>query len=200
MMLRTCGRATQMKILSDIGQAPYKLEVGSGNNPQPGYIHLDINPFQHVEIQCDLSTEKIPLPDGSCTELVAYHVLEHFPWRTLTPVIMEWARVLAPGGILKLRTPDLKFICETYLAGRTTREWPGDEGAMLTVFGDCGPSQWAVIKLHSGQDYPGNTHFWIADMTSLTQLLLRNGFKAVQRANLGAEYSPGEIQATAIKA
>jgi predicted SAM-dependent methyltransferase len=169
-------------------------------NPQPGFVHLDIDPnFPHLEIVCDLSKESIPLPDGSVSELLANHVIEHIPWRNLPFIVKEWARVIAPGGRLFLRTPDMEFICRTYLEGKTTPEWPGDEAAMVEVFGDCGPSQWAVIKLFSGQDYPSNFHYNCFDIKSMTQLLTRYGFQDVKRIAAVPVFSPGELAIEAFK-
>jgi len=187
------------KILTPL-QFPIKLEVGTGQNPNPGYVHLDIDPgFPHLEIVCDMSKEPIPVPDNSCSELLANHVIEHIPWRQLPFIIKEWFRVLQPGGKLFFRTPDLEFICRTYLEGKTTKEWPGDEAGMVEVFGDCGPSQWAIIKLFSGQDYPSNFHFHNLDLQSATDLLTRYGFINVNRVSVLPVYSPGELQVEAFK-
>lgn len=177
-----------------------KLEIGSGINPQTGYIHLDCNKdFPDVDIVCDITKERIPVPDGTVTEILANHVIEHIPWRLLPFVISEWSRVCSSGGNIVIRTPDLEFICRKYLAGEMTPESTPDEDAMRDVFGEYGPSQWAIIKLFSGQDYPSNFHFNAFDFNSMRNLLEKHGFGNILRIHLEPVFSPGELQIKATK-
>lgn len=177
-----------------------KLEIGSGQNPQPGYKHLDIDPnFPQIDYVSDLAKDGIPLPDASCDEILANHVIEHIPWRKLPFVLSECSRVLRPGGSMVIRTPDLEFICRSYLEKEITPEWPGDMDKMEEVFGSFGPSQWAIVKLFSGQDYESNFHFVCLDFEAAEQLLLRNGFSQVERVHLLPVFSPGELQLLARK-
>jgi len=175
-----------------------KVELASGQNPQPGYIHVEISTgFPHVEHVCDIVNQPLPFEDGSVEELIHNHFIEHVPWRKLPFVVSEWARVMKPGALLKIRTPDLEFICKSYLSGSITPEWPGDEQAIRDVFGVFGPAQWTIIKLFSGQDYPGNFHYHAHDFGSIKAVLERYGFTEVSKATLGIEFSPGELQVTA---
>lgn len=188
-----------MKYLTNFS-LPCNLELGSGNNPQHGYVHLDIDEsFPSVDIVCDLSREGIPLPDGSVRKIIHNHLIEHIPWRNAPALVREMSRVLVPNGVMEFRTPDLKFICQNYLNGKITPEWPGDEEAMKNIFGEVGPSQWAIIKLFSGQDYPSNFHFCCYDFHSITELLTRNGFSKVGKTILEETFSPGELQIIAFK-
>ena len=96
---------------------PIKLEVGSGGHPQPGYVHLDVDErMPDLHIQCDMGNEAIPLQNGSVDEILSNHSIEHVSWLKVWFVVKEWARVLKPGGKLFMRTPDLEFICRTYLS------------------------------------------------------------------------------------
>lgn len=188
-----------MKILTNF-DLPCNLELGSGNNPQPGFIHLDIaEHFPQVDIVCDLSREGIPLPDNSVRRLIHNHLIEHIPWRQAPSLVREMSRVMVPGGEMIFRTPDLRFICESYLNNRITPEWPGDENAMVKIYGEMNPSNWAIIKLFSGQDYPSNFHFCCYDFETVELLLTRNGFRTVKRTSLTTEFSPGELQIIAYK-
>lgn len=179
---------------------PIRLEVGSGVNPYPGYVHLDAIPgMPELNILCDMQVEKIPVADQSCAEVLANHVIEHVSWRGVGKMVKEWARVLIPGGVLNLRTPDLEFICRSYLEGKTTPEWPEDEHAMKLVFGQVGPAEWANIKILSGQDNEYNFHKVCFDFGMMKSLLERNGFKDIQRATWEKKHSPGELQVTAVR-
>lgn len=175
------------------------LEVGCGYNPQPGYQHLDVRPLPHVEYVCDFSKEPLPLMDGSCIEILSNHSIEHVSYRKIPFILREWHRVLEPEGRIFMRTPDLKFICEKYLAGEMTPESHGDEKFLQDNFGTLTPSWWANLKLYAGQDYDSNFHFLCFDFETLKNVLERYGFHKVERVNMQPVYSPGELQVVAFK-
>jgi predicted SAM-dependent methyltransferase len=179
---------------------PVKIEVGSGGNPQPGYLHVDVDPgMPGLTAVCRMGDEPLPFPDGCASEILSNHSVEHVSWLKVDSVVRDWLRVLKPGGRVFLRTPDLEFICKTYLSGRRTDEHPTDEINMFRIFGDCGHSEWANIKLFAGQNYPGNFHYFALDMDMLTRLFTKCGFINVRRLSIQPVFSPGEIQAEAFK-
>lgn len=190
------------KKIANLNQpGPIKVEVGSGFNPQPGFLHLDVRAgLPKLDYVCDFVKQRLPFENGQAIELLANHVIEHIPYRKLPFVISEWARVLKDGGKLTLRTPNLEFICETYLAGLTTPEWPGDEKFIKdNLSPEVTPAWWANIKLFSGQDYDANFHHVCFDFNMLASLLKRYGFGKVKQAKFDKEYSPGELQVEAWK-
>lgn len=179
---------------------PVKIEVGSGGYPQVGYLHVDVDPgMPDLHAVCRMGKEALPFPDNCAEELLSNHSIEHVSWLDVEFVVKDWLRVLAPGGKLFLRTPDLEFICKTYLERKTTREHHVDEANMMNIFGDCGPSEWANIKLYAGQNYAGNFHLFCLDWSMLERLLKRAGYVNIQRVNIQPVFSPGEIQAQAFK-
>ena len=180
-------------------KSPIKLELGSGQNPQPGYVHLDISAaMPHVEIVHDIS-EPFPLPDGSVEQILANHCFEHVSWRKIGQIVRECYRVLIPGGKIFIRTPDLEFIVNTYLARQITPEWPPDEEFIRQEFGNVTPSWWAILKLFSGQDYPSNFHYTCYDFPTLKAIFQQQGFTKIERVHIQPVFSPGEIQLEAIK-
>lgn len=92
---------------------PLKLNIGGGDPKseryveRPGYKLVD----RHV------GTEAYPLdfPDECADEILASHVLEHFPYEKVPDVLRDWVRVLKPGGVLKIAVPDLEWICNEYI-------------------------------------------------------------------------------------
>lgn len=178
-----------------------KLEIGSGHNPQPGYVHLDVRKgLPQLDYVCDFSKDKLPFDANTFTDILANHVIEHVSWRVLPHVLKEWYRVLKTGGRLVIRTPDLKFICETYLKNRTTPEHPDDEGYIKTHLSHTiTPAWWANIKLFAGQDYPSNFHNLCFDFDMLRNLLEKFWFKDVALLDLKPVFSPGELQVEAYK-
>lgn len=178
---------------------PIKLELGSGRNPQPGFVHLDIDAgAPHVEIVHDIG-EPLPFPDCTVEEILANHCIEHISWRKIRQLVQECYRVLIPGGKIFIRTPDLEFIAKTYLANLKTPEYPPDEQFIREQFGEVTPSWWAILKLFSGQDYLGNFHYACYDFKTLREVFLQNGFVRVERVYVQPVFSPGEIQLVAFK-
>ena len=81
-----------------------KLNIGSGVPGIDGYVNLDRATGQ----------EAYPLPydDNTADEIRASHILEHFGYTEVPPVVSEWFRVLKPGGIIKVAVPDFDKIKE----------------------------------------------------------------------------------------
>ena len=87
-----------------------KLNLGSGSSSMAGYQNRDIkNGFFAYPLD--------DYPDGQVDEVRASHVLEHFPHGEVESVVKEWARVLKPGGRLKIAVPDFDWIVKAYSNG-----------------------------------------------------------------------------------
>jgi Uncharacterized protein conserved in bacteria len=80
-----------------------KIDLGAGPVARPGFFSLDHLPLKGVDIVADLNKPFELLPDGCCTHLTAYHVLEHIV--DLLPMMAEVHRILAPGGIFDVVVP-----------------------------------------------------------------------------------------------
>jgi ubiquinone/menaquinone biosynthesis C-methylase UbiE len=55
----------------------------------------------------NLVSEKIPYPDDYFDYINCSHVLEHL--NTTIPTVSEFARVLKPGGVIYIETPDIRW-------------------------------------------------------------------------------------------
>lgn len=91
-----------------------KIEIGSGLNPTPGYLGIDVDPGVCPGIVGNALA--LPVRSGSCEALVAYDVLEHVPWKVAAVAMIEWSRVLLPGGMLTVRVPDAESEMRRVLA------------------------------------------------------------------------------------
>lgn len=111
-----------------------KLELGSGENPETGYVHVDIQQSPDLEILADV--KNLPIPDNFVTEEIrAVHIMEHFchpeyaskemrkSIGTTVDILKEAYRTLAPGGVLKIVTPDFQKITESAAKRRVSRYW-----------------------------------------------------------------------------
>lgn len=89
-----------------------KLHLGCGNHIMPGWKNLDLEPGPGG-IVCDL---RKPLPEES--ESVDYifteHFIEHLSREDGVRLLRECYRVLKPGGVIRVVTPDLHMIMVWY--------------------------------------------------------------------------------------
>jgi predicted SAM-dependent methyltransferase len=83
-----------------------KLHLGAGSNIVRGWLNSDIEP-QSGAIYLD-STGTYPFPDGSFQYIYAEHLIEHLSWEDGLKMLKECHRVLAPGGKLRIVTPNLR--------------------------------------------------------------------------------------------
>ena len=86
-----------------------KIYLGSKNIKPVGFKTLDISPECNPDIVADI-TDMPQVPDESCSELIASHVLEHLCWPKSFKALAEMARVLKVGGVLKIAVPDLRVL------------------------------------------------------------------------------------------
>ncbi len=146
-----------------------KLEIGSGNNPEAGYVHLDIQRgLPRLDILGDV--RRMPIPNSFVTEEIrAVHIMEHFchprlagrdlirRYGSTLEVVKECYRVLRPGGKLKIVTPDFEKICQSVTKCRIPLDWL---------------QRWTV----GGHDNEYDVHHWLWTKADATRWLSEAGF------------------------
>lgn len=183
--------------------AGIKIDIGCGTNPTPGYVACDARALKNVAHVFDFGTARWPFKDNTVSEIIMQHSIEHISYRRLPFVLGEARRVLALGGKLIIRTPDLRFMIDGYLSGKITKEYPPDQEFIAQNFGgdpnNLTPGWWTVLKLFSGQDYPGNEHRFCFDFETLASVLASQGFPNAKRFHDKPVWSPGEIYCEVLK-
>ncbi|WDP93215.1 MAG: methyltransferase domain-containing protein [Desulfobacter sp.] len=138
-----------------------KLHLGCGKRFIPGFVNIDICPQESLDVQHRIET--LPFNDASVSLIYASHVLEHFSRREFLDVLVEWRRVLAPDGILRIAVPDFRAIVTYYLKHGLG---DGDTGLHGLI---CG-----------GQRDQYDFHKNMFDEAYLTLVLKRAGFSKVR--------------------
>jgi len=82
-----------------------KLNLGSGIVYRPEYVNIDRFGGSLADIVCDVGD--LPFDSQSVGSIDALQLIEHFDYVHCVYVLSEWFRVLRPGGLLILETPDL---------------------------------------------------------------------------------------------
>jgi SAM-dependent methyltransferase/predicted nuclease with TOPRIM domain len=94
-----CGRGEWLELLAE------RNLVAQGVDSNPGMIER----CQAFGIQATLGdalTSLRALPDDSLGAVTSFHMVEHLPFETVIAILEESFRVLQPGGVLILETPN----------------------------------------------------------------------------------------------
>lgn len=85
-----------------------KLNIGSGKRFYgDDWDHIDGAHYDHIKSH-DVSI--LPYEDNSVGYIFSSHLVAYFSREEIVPILNEWRRVLKPGGILRLATPDFDAI------------------------------------------------------------------------------------------
>jgi len=138
---------------------PLKLHLGCGNKCIPGWYHIDVIPFPHVDLCHEI--DNLPMIEDNSVEVIyCCHVLEHFLRRDVVRVLLEWHRILQPGGTLRISVPNFAVLSSIYQ----------NTNNLDAVIG----------PLFGRQNYLYNFHYSAFDYNSLKGLLEGTGFKGIQ--------------------
>jgi len=139
----------------------------------------------------------IPFADSSVDVVYHSHVLEHLDRDVAVGFVREIARVLKPGGVLRVVVPDLERCCKAYLGHIDMCEHEGGKEIdlhdayvepllLMSVRREAyGTSQQKTLRrfienlLLGDARKRGETHQWMYDRFNLEALLLNNGFDRV---------------------
>lgn len=156
-------------------QPTRKLQIGAGSSRQPGWLNTDIEPGEGLAYLD--ATKRFPFEDGSLHYIFSEHVIEHLTYDEGKFMMAESYRVLAPGGKMRISTPNLmKFIelfdenpseeAKAYLVGKLGwHRWPREPNAAAIIL-NLQMSSWG--------------HKFIYDVATLSGALTRAGFQNVQ--------------------
>ena len=179
-----------------------RLHLGSHTRAVPGWENLDSSPnvylsrvpalqralhrarilddrqaatrFPRAVVHADVR-KGLPYADASAEYVYSSHMIEHLArWQALD-LVRECRRVLRPGGVLRLATPDLEAWVREYLAGDTSSGPTPADSFMekLATFRDApGSGAQRFVRRAVGS----SQHQWLYDAVSLSYLLREGGF------------------------
>lgn len=96
-----------------------KINLGCGPKVIKGWENLDLEPGVGG-IVCDLRG-RLPYEDSSASHIYSEHFLEHLSKGEALFLLKECYRLLKPGGVIRISTPDLRVIARDYLSNRADR-------------------------------------------------------------------------------
>lgn len=134
----------------------------------PGIVRADV-------------TKGLDYPDASADAIYSSHMIEHLArWQGLA-LLRECFRVLAPGGRIRLATPDLAELVDEYRRD-------ADADAFNARFGHFVEQPGPRVRQVLRRVFSGSSHQWLYDERSLRRLLEEAGFvDAARRGFLDSE-------------
>jgi predicted SAM-dependent methyltransferase len=148
--------------------------LGSGKVPIPSWINIDVE--SNVADVCLDLRKPLPFPDRSVAFIFAEHFIEHLSREEGVGLLRECARVLVDEGVLRLSTPDLKWLVAMYLIGRVD-EW----GELWAPSSPC-------CLVNEGMRNWG--HLFVYDSSELAAVLAEAGFLFVRAAKWRESIEP----------
>jgi predicted SAM-dependent methyltransferase len=91
-----------------------KLQVGTGFNGLDGWLNGDILPRRRDYIYLD-ATQPLPFAANTFAFIYTEHMIEHIAYHAARDFVRECYRILRPGGVLRISTPDLAVLTNMYL-------------------------------------------------------------------------------------
>ena len=159
---------------------PYRVQVGSGLVQREGWLNTDIG--HRARYWLDIG-RPLPFPTGSVSYLFSEHVVEHVAPDVVTSFLHEAYRVLAPGGVLRILTPDAEATAREYVA-RSALTFALVDRARRLGYRSLSPVDTLNLTFHA------NGHVYIWDEESLRAALHSAGFERIQRWQVGASDFP----------
>ncbi len=167
-------RAGRAKLNQYLAREGFKgLHVGCGPFYLNGWINTDLyGARSHADFSQDI-TKCFECADEVLDCIYAGEVIEHLPRNGCSTFLREALRVLRPGGVLRLTTPDIAECCRLYLG--LNPHVKIEQFAAVWKEGRFSPENWLNSQF---TDY-GHQHLF--SFEELSAKLLHTGFAAVTR-------------------
>jgi len=148
-----------------------RLHLGASNRVLDGWLNTDIAPGPSVSYLD--ATKPFPFSDMTFEYVYAEHMIEHVAYEDAALMIVECFRVLQPGGVLRIVTPNLDAILRSYSDTPTAQataylQW------MTKTFVPDAPASSASYVINAMFRLWG--HQFIYDLQSLSTLFAKAGF------------------------
>jgi len=176
--LRVLAEARRAARVGNPPEATPKLHLGCGGHPLEGWINVDLLFEGAVDLRADAAA--LPFVSGSAAFIHSEDLLEHLDPEAGHAFLAECFRVLRPGGVCRLLTPDLNALVESVYRTPNPRHlrWCA---AQLDASSPC-----EALNMHLRMN---GDHRFVYDEDHLHRLLERIGFR-VERVRFNRSAYP----------
>lgn len=157
-----------------------KLHLGSSNHMLDGWLNTDLFPGRDV-MQLD-ATARYPFETNSFDFVFTEHMIEHVSYPAAINMLCECYRVLKPGGVIRVATPDLAKILNIH-------PQPKDELGQKYLNWMSSKFTPDVAEDHATHVVNAFFRLWghqfLYDGPTLTTTLIKCGFSGIEQFELG---------------
>ena len=136
---------------------PYRLNLGSGKYPLPGYINMDAH--EPADLEGDVWDRVFTI---EFEEVRMDHFLEHIPWTQTHALLTRVHGWLIEGGLLRVEVPDMAAIFERGTGGDWLRYVYGSQQHE----GEFHRAGFTAVSLYTALDEAGFTDVDVKSMIS----------------------------------
>ncbi len=152
------------------------LNVGCGGNPRDGFINLDYLWRPGVDLCWDI-TRGISLERDSLDGIFTEHCLEHIPLVAAYRVLVDFRRMLRPGGTARIVVPDGELYLELYHRSRSDPEVEFPGGPPAAGEAEHGTTPMVIVN----RAFRAFGHRFVYDYRTMATLVRRAGFVDVRQ-------------------
>lgn len=156
-----------------------KLQIGCQDHPMPGWLNADIDPI-HEEVVLMDATQPFPLPSDTFDIVFSEHMIEHIGFQEGLFMVKECYRVMKKGAVIRISTPNLKFLIDLYQEPKTQVQLDYIQ-FNKRYFKDNRPMTDAIVINNFFRDWG---HRFIHDFNTLTYILKQAGFKDIKQCEV----------------
>jgi len=155
-----------------------RLHIGSGDKHWPGWTNCDA----HGDPDVVTDGRTLPFAADYADEIQTIHFVEHVPRNDVDNMIMDWHRVLKPGGKLVIEVPCLNKMAQRIVDGERNIRF-----TTLGIFGDPRDPK------------PGMMHQWAYTKEELMEVVSQAGFKDVKYMEPKFHHRQRDMRVEAVK-
>jgi len=147
-----------------------RINIGCWFRPLDGWINVDGIPNPHADILADLRC-RLPFESSCARYIFAEHVIEHLRREEALLFLKECYRILAPGGAIRLITPDLERFVRAYLEHDAN------------FFAIASPDASRPVQALNVMFRQGGAHNYAYDFEELGIILREAGFRDIHHSS-----------------
>jgi len=159
-----------------------RLHIGAGSVRLDGWLNTDILP--HLSALFLDATRRFPIRDNTVSYIFSEHFIEHMPRRSAISFLKECFRVLKPGGMLRVSTPDAEALAKAYLNRSEQARLLNERNRKLSYQYSTHPID--ILNTAFKEDF----HFCLYDAETLQRLLDSAGFCNMTRCKVSKSIHP----------
>ena len=160
-----------------------RLHIGCGPIRLDGFVNIDARETPATDLVAD-AWDLSRFADASVSFIYCRHMIEHLTLAQARQSLVEWRRVLKPGGMANIVCPDLIFAARQLLNMKRSTFPDQQAHAMAAFYG------WSLDE-RGGHDY--DSHRWGYTFESLTALCGAAGFTRIVRQLEGKDSAPWHL-------